>query len=193
MLKEKGIYFMDVGTSGGLFGLKEGYCLTVGGDEKAFEINKPIFKSLSSENGFGYVGPSGSGHFVKMIHNGIEYGILQAMGEGFSLMESKKEFSLDLEKIASIWENGSVVRSWLLSLVKQVFKKNPTLESIEGYVEDSGEGRWTVLEGIENKIPVPVLSISLMERFSSRSKNAFSNKLISSLRNLFGGHRVKKR
>ncbi|MFC2013550.1 phosphogluconate dehydrogenase (NAD(+)-dependent, decarboxylating) [Chloroflexota bacterium] len=190
----KGINYLDVGTSGGIWGLKEGYCLMVGGDIEAFHYMEPVFQTLapSLERGYGYVGPSGAGHFVKMVHNGIEYGLMEAYAEGFELMQAKREFELDLPQIAEIWRHGSVVRSWLLDLAAAALKEDPKLESIQGYVEDSGEGRWTVQESIELAVPAPVIVQSLQARFRSRQEQPFGAKLLAALRQQFGGHGVKK-
>ncbi len=194
VLAEKGISFLDVGTSGGIWGLTEGYCLMVGGDVTAYNHLKPVFETLASspETGHGYVGPSGAGHFVKMVHNGIEYGLMQAYAEGFQLMLAKEEFGLDLSRIASIWQSGSVVRSWLLDLTAAALKEDPKLERIQPYVEDSGEGRWTVSEAISLGVPIPVISLALQMRFRSRQPHSFSDKLLAALRNQFGGHAVKE-
>ena len=193
-LLEKGIKFLDAGTSGGIWGLKEGYCLMVGGDIEAFHRMEPIFRTLapSLQDGYGHVGPSGAGHFVKMVHNGIEYGLMQAYAEGFELMQAKREFDLDLPQIAEIWRYGSVVRSWLLDLAAAALKEDPKLESIQPYVEDSGEGRWTVQESIDLAVPVPVMALSLQARFRSRQEQPYGAKLLAALRQQFGGHRVKK-
>lgn len=192
-LKEKSIFFLDVGTSGGIWGLKVGYCLMVGGEKDAFLKLEPVFKSLAPKDGYAHLGENGAGHFVKMVHNGIEYALLQAYGEGFEILQAKKDFKLDLAGISRLWNQGSVVRSWLLELAEDVFKKSPHLEEIEGYVIDSGEGRWTVLEAINEEIPAPVISLSLLERFRSRQKESFSAKVIAALRNEFGGHEVKRK
>jgi 6-phosphogluconate dehydrogenase len=154
---------------------------------------EPLFQALAQENGYTYMGPHGAGHFVKMVHNGIEYAMLQAYGEGFQIMHSKKEFNLDLRKISQLWNHGSVVRSWLLELAEKAFEKEPHLESVKGYVEDSGEGRWTVFETIEQNVPAPAITLSLLERFRSRQEESFSAKVIAALRNEFGGHPVKKK
>jgi 6-phosphogluconate dehydrogenase len=193
-LLEKGIKFLDAGTSGGIWGLKEGYCLMVGGDIEAFHRMEPIFRTLapSLQDGYGHVGPSGAGHFVKMVHNGIEYGLMQAYAEGFELMQAKREFDLDLPQIAEIWRYGSVVRSWLLDLAAAALKEDPKLESIQPYVEDSGEGRWTVQESIDLAVPAPVMALSLQARFRSRQEQPYGAKLLAALRQQFGGHRVKK-
>lgn len=194
LLAEKGIIFLDVGTSGGVWGLEEGYCLMVGGDTQAFRHLQPIFQTLapSPQKGYGHVGPSGAGHFVKMVHNGIEYALMQAYAEGFELMQAKGEFKLDLHQIAEIWRYGSVVRSWLLDLAAAALAKDPELESIQAFVEDSGEGRWTLQESIELGIPTPVIAQSLQARFRSRQEQPFGTKLLAALRQQFGGHRVKK-
>ena len=190
-LKQQGIYFVDAGTSGGIWGLKVGYCMMLGGEKQVVERLDPIFKTLAPKDGYLHVGPSGAGHFVKMIHNGIEYGMLQANGEGFELLKASG-FDLDLGKIAHLWDQGSVVRSWLLELAESAFNKDPELASIKGYVEDSGEGRWTVLEAVERDVPASVLTLSLFARFASRQEDSFSAKVIAALRNEFGGHAVKK-
>ncbi len=192
-LRKKGIRFLDAGTSGGIWGLKEGYCLMVGGEEEAFKIVEPVFRSLAPEHGYAYMGKNGSGHFVKMIHNGIEYAMLQAYGEGFEILNAKKEFDLDLRKISLLWNRGSVVRSWILQLCGDALEKDPGLESIRGYVEDSGEGRWTVFEAIQENVPAPVITLSLLQRIASRQEGSFSAKLIAALRNEFGGHAVRKK
>jgi len=165
--------------------------LMVGGQKEAFQHVEPLFQALAPENGYARVGPQGAGHFVKMVHNGIEYGMLQAYGEGFAILHAKKEFDLDLHKISDLWNHGSVVRSWLLELAERAFRKEPHLSSIKGYVEDSGEGRWTVYEAIERDIPAPGIALSLFERFRSRQEESFSDKVIAALRNEFGGHAVK--
>ena len=193
-LSAKGIHFLDVGTSGGIWGLQEGYCLMVGGDAEAYQRAEPILKSLSPapDRGLGRVGPSGSGHFVKMIHNGIEYGLMQAYAEGFELMQAKQEFGLDLHQIAEIWRDGSVVRSWLLDLASRALEEDPKLESIQAYVEDSGEGRWTVLESVELGVPAPVITHSLQARFRSRQDQPFAARMLAALRRQFGGHAVRQ-
>ena len=190
----KGFNFVDVGTSGGVWGLKEGYSLMIGGDKEPVERLRPIFETLapSATEGWGHVGPSGSGHFVKMIHNGIEYGMMQSYAEGFSIMKAKTELNLDLEQCATIWQKGSVVRSWLLDLTADALKKNPTLEGMEAYVADSGEGRWTVFEAIDLNVSAPVITESLIRRLRSREQNNFTDRMISIMRNEFGGHAIKK-
>jgi 6-phosphogluconate dehydrogenase len=190
-LQGQGLHFVDAGTSGGIWGLKVGYCMMIGGEKEIVARLEPIFKTLAPPDGFLHVGPSGAGHFVKMIHNGIEYGMLQAYGEGFELLKAS-QFDLDLEKISHLWNQGSVVRSWLLELCESAFQKDPQLASIKGYVEDSGEGRWTAEEAIERNVPAPVLMLSLFARFASRQGSSFSAKVIAALRNEFGGHAVRK-
>ncbi len=192
LLKAKGMSFLDAGTSGGIWGLSVGYCLMVGGEENAFRKCEPIFKDLAPADGYAHVGPSGAGHFVKMVHNAIEYGLLEAYAEGFELMHAKKEFSLDLRKISELWNHGSVVRSWLLELAVNAFKEDASLGSVKGYVEDTGEGRWSVLEAIEENVPTPVIALSLFQRFRSRQEDSFSSKVIAALRKQFGGHEVKR-
>lgn len=190
-LARKGIHFLDVGTSGGIWGLEKGYCLMVGGEKEAFKKCEGLFKTLAPREGYLYVGPSGTGHYVKMIHNGIEYGMLEAYGEGFEILKASG-FKLDLAKISHLWNQGSVIRSWILELAEGAFGKNPDLAGIRGYVEDSGEGRWTVAEAIERNVSAPVISLSLLARLRSRKKESFSAKVIAALRNEFGGHAVKK-
>lgn len=194
MLKVKGIHFIDVGTSGGVWGLKEGYSMMVGGDEEAVKKVEPILKTLApgADFGWGHVGPAGAGHFVKMVHNGIEYGLMQAYAEGFEIMRAKKDFGLDLHQIAEIWRFGSVVRSWLLDLTANALKDDPELPGIKGWVADSGEGRWTVFEAIDQDVPAPVITLSLMARFISRQDESYAAKLLAAMRNQFGGHAVKK-
>jgi 6-phosphogluconate dehydrogenase len=193
-LREAGLHYIDVGTSGGIWGLKEGYSLMVGGDEEVVERLKPIFQSLAPapDKGWGRVGPCGAGHFVKMIHNGIEYGLMQAFAEGFALMEAKTDFKLDLDQIAEIWRHGSVVRSWLLDLIAAGLAENPGLRGIKPYVEDSGEGRWTVSEAVDLEVAAPVITLSLLERFRSRDPDSFADKLLAMMRHEFGGHALKK-
>jgi 6-phosphogluconate dehydrogenase len=193
-LKEKGLHFVDVGTSGGIWGLAEGYSLMIGGETAVVAGLRPIFETLApaADKGWGYVGPHGAGHFVKMIHNGIEYGLMQAYAEGFELMQCKTEFGLDLAQIAEIWRYGSVVRSWLLDLTAKALAENPSLEGIASYVADSGEGRWTVAEAVELGCAIPVISIALQRRFLSRVDDPFSDKLLAAMRQQFGGHAVKR-
>ncbi len=191
LAKEKGVAFIDAGTSGGVWGLKNGYCLMVGGDETAVRRCEPIFLSLAPTDGYARVGPSGAGHFSKMIHNGIEYGMLAAYGEGFEILE-KSEFKYDLHQLSKLWLQGSVVRSWLLELAELAFREDPTLGDIRGFVEDSGEGRWTVQAAIDENVPAPVITMSLLSRFVSRQDESFSAKVIAALRNQFGGHAVKR-
>jgi 6-phosphogluconate dehydrogenase len=189
--KRKGISFVDCGTSGGVWGLKNGYCLMVGGDDAAVAQAEPVFRDLAPEDGYAHVGASGAGHFVKMVHNGIEYGLMQAYAEGFEVMKSS-EFDLDLHDIAGIWRYGSVVRSWLLELLHNAFEvEGPHLEKIRGYVEDSGEGRWTIAEAIAEDVPVPVITAALFARFASRQDESFAAKVNAALRNQFGGHAVQ--
>jgi 6-phosphogluconate dehydrogenase len=210
MLEEKGIHYVDVGTSGGVWGIDRGYCMMIGGPDDAVKRLDPIFKTLApgignidrtpgfekrggtAEEGYIHCGPSGSGHFVKMVHNGIEYGIMQAYAEGFSIMKAKIPLALDLTQISQIWQYGSVVRSWLLDLTADALKKNPTLDGLEAFVPDSGEGRWTVTEAIDLNISAPVITESLIRRLRSREQNNFTDRMISIMRNEFGGHDVKK-
>ena len=193
-LKERGLSFLDAGTSGGVWGLKEGYSLMVGGDLDAFRRLEPVFQTLAPgpDKGYGHVGPAGAGHFAKMVHNGIEYGLMQAYAEGFELMQAKREFDLDLAQIAEIWRYGSVVRSWLLDLTATALQEDPKLDSLQAYVEDSGEGRWTVQESIELAVPAPVIALSLQARFRSRQDQPFGVRLLAAMRNQFGGHAVRK-
>ncbi len=193
-LAENKVAYVDCGTSGGVWGLKEGYSMMVGGDGDAVERLRPVFETLApgKDKGWGHVGPVGSGHFVKMVHNGIEYGLMQAYAEGFSILEHKKEFALDLHQVAEIWRYGSVIRSWLLELTSDALGKNPDLDGIAPYVPDSGEGRWTVQEAIDLDVPAPVITHALIERLRSREDDSFSDKLLSAMRNEFGGHAIKK-
>jgi 6-phosphogluconate dehydrogenase len=187
----RSIHFVDVGVSGGIWGLRVGFCLMAGGDDEPIARLEPIFRSLAPEDGYAHVGPSGAGHFVKMVHNGIEYGLMQAYAEGFEIMNAS-EFELDLHEISGIWRYGSVVRSWLLELLHDAFEKDGSkLEEIEGYVEDSGEGRWTVFEAINESVPAPVISAALFARFASRQDESFAAKVNAALRNQFGGHAVR--
>ena len=192
--KAKGFHFVDAGTSGGVWGLKEGYSLMIGGDDEAVTRLNPIFQALapSPTEGWGHVGPSGSGHFVKMIHNGIEYGMMESYAEGFAILKAKAELGIDLEQCATIWQKGSVVRSWLLDLTVDALRKNPTLDGMEAYVSDSGEGRWTVFEAIDLNVSAPVITESLIRRLRSREQNNFTDRMISIMRNEFGGHAIKK-
>ena len=188
------IDYVDSGTSGGVWGLEQGYSLMIGGDAAVVERLRPIFETLApgSDQGWGRVGPVGSGHFTKMIHNGIEYGMMQAYAEGFSILQHKTDFALDLHQVAEIWRYGSVVRSWLLDLTSDALGKNPTMAGIAPYVVDSGEGRWTVAEAIDLDVPAPIITQSLIERLRSRDSESFSDKLLSAMRNQFGGHEIKK-
>ena len=193
-LKERGLHFLDVGTSGGVWGLEEGYSLMVGGDAEVVDRLRPLFETLAPgpERGWGHVGPGGAGHFVKMIHNGIEYGMMQAFAEGFSILQHKEELGLDLFQIAEIWRHGSVVRSWLLDLTARALEEDPSLSGIAPYVSDSGEGRWTVAEAIELDVPAPVISLSLIQRLRSRDSESYADRLLAAMRNQFGGHAVKR-
>lgn len=192
-IRAKGLHYVDVGTSGGVWGLKGGYSLMVGGEPDAVERLRPIFETLApaADLGWGHVGPSGAGHFVKMVHNGIEYGLMQAYAEGFEIMRAKQEFDLDLYQISEIWRHGSVVRSWLLDLTANALKADPELPGIKGWVADSGEGRWTVFESIDQDVPAPVIIMSLLMRFISRQEDSYSAKLLAAMRNQFGGHAIK--
>jgi 6-phosphogluconate dehydrogenase len=194
MVSARQIGYLDCGTSGGIWGLKEGYSMMVGGDRESAERLRPIFETLApgKTEGWGYVGPSGSGHFVKMVHNGIEYGLMQAYAEGFSILEHKQEFELDLAQVANIWRTGSVVRSWLLDLTANALGANPTMEGIAPYVSDSGEGRWTVAEAIDLDVPAPVISLSLIQRLRSRDSESYADRLLAAMRHQFGGHAIKK-
>ena len=190
-LAEKGILFCDAGTSGGVWGLKNGYCLMVGGAPEAIKVCEPIFKTLAPPGGYAHVGPAGAGHYVKMVHNGIEYGLMQAYAEGFEIMKTAP-YKLDLHNIASIWGYGSVVRSWLLELLESALKEDTDLHALKGFVEDSGEGRWTVQAAIDQDVPAPIITLSLQMRFRSRQPESFGAKVLAALRNQFGGHAVKK-
>ena len=192
-LRPNGIHFVDAGTSGGIWGLAEGYSLMVGGEKAVVDRLAPIFRTLApaSDRGWGHVGPVGAGHFVKMVHNGIEYGLMQAYAEGFAIMEAKQEFALDLTQIAEIWRFGSVVRSWLLDLTADALKHNPQLDGIEAYVADSGEGRWTAAEAIDLDVSAPVITLSLLRRLRSREQEPFADKLLAMMRHEFGGHAIK--
>ncbi|MEQ1681227.1 MAG: phosphogluconate dehydrogenase (NAD(+)-dependent, decarboxylating) [Nitrospira sp.] len=190
-LKKKGIHYVDAGTSGGVWGLKVGYCLMVGGEDAAVKRLEPVFKTLAPENGWAHVGAAGAGHYVKMVHNGIEYSMMQGYAEGFELM-SKSEYKLDLARVADLWMNGSVVRSWLLELAAGALKDDQKLEKLKGYVQDSGEGRWMIADAIEKDVPVPTLTTALFTRFRSRQDESFAEKMLAALRNAFGGHAVRR-
>ena len=194
VLKQRGINFVDVGTSGGIWGLAEGFSLMAGGEKAAYDKIEPLLQALAPtpQTGYGYIGPSGAGHFVKMVHNGIEYGLMQAYAEGFELLEAKKDFNLDLQNVAEVWRSGSVVRSWLLDLAAIALKADPGLASLQAYVDDSGEGRWTVQESLEQAVPTPVISAALQARFRSRQPQPFGARLLAALRNQFGGHAVRE-
>ena len=191
MLQEKGLRFLDAGTSGGVWGLELGYCLMIGGDRDAYEHVEPAFKTLAPENGYAYLGEAGAGHFTKMVHNGIEYGMLQAYAEGFEILQ-KSQYAFDLKAISSLWNQGSVVRSWLLQLAHNAFEKDANLDRVRGYVEDSGEGRWTVMEAINEDVPAAVIAGSLFSRFASRQEDSFAMKVIAALRGEFGGHAIQE-
>jgi len=193
-LTQRGIQFVDAGTSGGIWGLREGYCLMIGGPKEAVDRLHSIFESLAParDKGWAHVGPTGAGHFAKMVHNGIEYGLMQAYAEGFALLNKKKEFDFDIAEIADLWRYGSVVRSWLLDLTAEALAEDAKLENVRPYVADSGEGRWTVVEAIEQSLSAPVITLSLMERFRSRDEESFADRLLATMRNKFGGHEVKK-
>jgi 6-phosphogluconate dehydrogenase len=190
-LKGEGIEFVDVGTSGGIWGLELGYCLMIGASPSAFKYCEPIFRSLAPAEGYAHVGPSGAGHYVKMVHNGIEYGLLQAYAEGYEILHASQDFKLQLGQIAKLWNHGSVVRSWLNELAERAFSRDDKLAAIRGYVEDSGEGRWTVEEAMRLDVPAPVITLSLLARFRSRQQESFGAKVIAALRNEFGGHPVQ--
>jgi len=192
-LAQKGVHFLDVGTSGGVWGLKEGYCLMVGGEKAAVEAARPLFETLapSPTEGWGHVGKSGAGHFAKMVHNGIEYGMMQAIGEGFEVLQCRKDFQFDGHQLAQVWQSGSVIRSWLLDLTESVLAEEPTLEDVEAYVQDTGEGRWMVMEALDLDISTPVITAAMLRRLRSRQAAPFSDKLVASLRNQFGGHEYK--
>ena len=188
--REKGVLYLDAGVSGGVWGLAEGYCVMVGGEAEAYARIEPALRSLTEEGGYAHVGPSGAGHFVKMVHNGIEYGMMQSFAEGFEIMNAS-ELGLDLRQIAALWQHGSVVRSWLLDLLERALAEDPGLSRIRGYVEDSGEGRWTVFTAIDEDVPAPVIALSLFARFASRQGESFAAKVNAALRNQFGGHAVQ--
>ena len=193
-VQEKGLHFVDVGVSGGIWGLTEGYGMMVGGEEEVVDHLSPIFETLApgADKGWGRVGPNGAGHFVKMVHNGIEYGMMQAYAEGFEIMEAKESFDLDLHNVAEIWRFGTVIRSWLLDLTAEALAEDQSLSDIKGYVEDSGEGRWTVFEAVDLDVPAPVITLALQMRLASRQAESYAAKLLAALRNQFGGHAVKK-
>ncbi len=193
-LKPAGIAYVDAGVSGGIWGLEIGYCTMVGGPREKFDLLEPVFKTLAPEDGYLYCGPTGAGHFVKMVHNGIEYGMMQAYGEGFEIMEASQYGpGLDFAQVAHLWNQGSVIRSWLLELAEEAFKIDARLDEITGHVDDSGEGRWTVQQAIDTAVPAPVITGSLFARFRSRQDNSFSNRVLAALRREFGGHAVKKK
>ncbi len=191
-LSHEGIEFVDSGTSGGVWGLENGYCLMIGASESAFALCEPIFRSLAPENGYARMGPPGAGHYVKMVHNAIEYGMLQAYAEGYEILHASKHFDLDLHKIAGVWNNGSVVRSWINELAERAFAKDGAVDALKGFVADSGTGRWTVQEAIDLDVPAPVITLSLLARLRSRQDDSYSAKVIAALRNEFGGHAVTK-
>jgi 6-phosphogluconate dehydrogenase len=191
-LAAHGISFVDCGTSGGIWGLTEGYCLMIGADEDTFKRLEPIFATLAPADGYAHVGPPGAGHFVKMIHNGVEYGLMQAYAEGFEIMKSS-EFGLDLASVAEVWRHGSVVRSWLLDLAARALTADPELSTVAPYVEDSGEGRWTVETAIDHSVPAPAITLALFKRFASRQDDSFGDKLLAALRHEFGGHAIRAR
>ncbi len=194
MVRERGLHFLDVGVSGGVWGLEEGYGMMIGGEEETVDQLSPVFETLAPgpDRGGGRVGPNGAGHFVKMVHNGIEYGMMQAYAEGFEIMRSKDPFDLDLHHIAETWRFGTVIRSWLLDLTARALADDPDLSDIKGYVEDSGEGRWTVFESVDLDVPAPVITLALQMRLASRQTESYSAKLLAALRNEFGGHEVKR-
>jgi 6-phosphogluconate dehydrogenase len=193
-IEKTGVHYIDAGVSGGVWGLKEGYAIMLGGDKDIVQTINPIIETLApaSDKGWGWVGPHGAGHFVKMVHNGIEYGMMEAYAEGFELLQGKKEFDLDVHQISQIWQYGSVVRSWLLDLAESALADNPELDGIQGWVADSGEGRWTVQEALDQDVPAPVITMSLFRRFESRQNDSYSAKMLAALRNQFGGHEIKK-
>jgi 6-phosphogluconate dehydrogenase len=193
LLRYKGIHMLDAGVSGGIWGEANGFNLMIGGEAEAFEAVQSIFEALAQQDGYMHIGPSGSGHFVKMVHNGIEYGMMQAIAEGFELMAAKHEFGIDLAKLSKLWMNGSVVRSWLLELAGNALESDANLDWVEPHVEDSGEGRWTVEEGIDLAVPLPVITLSLQTRFRSRQKDSYTARMLSALRNQFGGHAIQRK
>jgi 6-phosphogluconate dehydrogenase len=186
----RGLHFVDAGVSGGIWGLKEGFCLMVGGDDEAVGRLEPVFLALAPEGGYAHVGKGGAGHFVKMVHNGIEYGLMQAYAEGFELLNASGDFDLDLRQISALWNQGSVVRSWLLELLERALTEHPGLAGVRGYVEDSGEGRWTIKEAIDASVPLPAITLALFARFASRQDESFAAKVNAALRGQFGGHRI---
>jgi 6-phosphogluconate dehydrogenase len=192
LMAARGIRYLDVGTSGGVWGFENGFCLMVGGPREAYDEVEPILAALAPKGGYAYLGPSGAGHFAKMVHNGIEYGMLQAFAEGFDLLRAASEYDYDMKQISTLWNRGSVVRSWLLELAELAFERDPKLETLKGYVDDSGEGRWTVLEAVERGVNANVLAASLFARFTSREDDPFAMRFIAALRNEFGGHAIKK-
>ncbi|OIO08536.1 MAG: 6-phosphogluconate dehydrogenase (decarboxylating) [Elusimicrobia bacterium CG1_02_63_36] len=191
MLKPRGIHYLDIGVSGGIWGLDIGYCMMAGGGKAAFKKVEPALKTLAPKDGYAHVGPVGAGHYVKMVHNGVEYALMQSYAEGFELMRASP-YKIDLRQVAHLWNQGSVVRSWLLELAEDAFKKDPGLKNIKGFVNDSGEGRWTVLDAVENAVPASTIALALFRRFRSRQRDSFSDKVLAALRNEFGGHAVKK-
>jgi len=191
LMKDKEIGFIDAGVSGGIWGLEKGYCIMAGGEPEAFKKIEPVLKALCGDRGYMYCGSAGGGHFTKMVHNGIEYGMMEAYGEGFELLKASPYGAMDFSKLSDLWNSGSVVRSWLLELAGNAFRKDPGLDAIQGYVEDSGEGRWTVQEAVNSGVALPVITMSLFKRFSSKKPEEFSDKLVAALRNEFGGHGVK--
>jgi 6-phosphogluconate dehydrogenase len=190
-LETEGLRFIDAGTSGGIWGAMDGFCLMIGGPQEAFTLTEPLFAALGPPNGYAYLGPSGAGHYAKMVHNGIEYGLLQAYAEGFHLMEAS-DYEYDLARLAQLWNSGSVIRSWLIELAGRAFAADPRLEALQGYVEDSGEGRWTAIEAVERGVAAPVITEALFARFASRDDNSFAARVIAALRNEFGGHAVRE-
>jgi len=192
-LAARHVHFLDTGVSGGIWGLEEGFNLMTGGDSEAFAVVEPVFRALAPEGGYAHVGPSGAGHFVKMVHNGIEYGMMQAIAEGFELIAAKREFQVDLHKLARLWQRGSVIRSWLLDLTGNALEIDPDLGSLAPFVQDSGEGRWTIEESLQLSVPMPVTVLSLQMRYRSRQENSFASRMLAALRNQFGGHAVKRR
>lgn len=193
-LVSRGLNFIDAGVSGGIWGLREGYCMMIGGEADIIDRHRLVFETLApgADKGWGHVGPSGAGHFVKMVHNGIEYGLMQAYAEGFEIMKAKEGFDISLRQVADIWGDGSVIRSWLLELISKALDADENLQDIKGWVPDTGEGRWTVLESIDLDVPAPVITLALQRRFRSRERDAFADKLLAAMRNQFGGHDVKK-